>query len=419
MMIIISILTLITINIVTIIIFVGDFKSSFSSNTNSTKQNQNQRSTSSTSSSSSSSQPNANANGNNNIPENQNHPDNTNYRAIIEGYGESVKNFFSKILSRIILFFTQLSEQNKMIIGVVFLGILFYFLIHAGDTRGGGMWGSRVDRGRGRGRGDRSNVGEAYNHGSDSSFDQVRAEREREGLFDNKNNQDFHDNDSRKKRTSKASSKEKEERGAEAEAEAAAGIHGYSTRANTKRKKEYNEKFPSPSPFSSPSPYSTPSYSSSPSSYSTPPHSSPSSFDSPTPTPIRSNNYDDTYRNEANREIPQYNDKGNYGNNRYQNHNYDDSSFFGNFGYIFDTAYGLSWPLWTAILAGAYKIPPYFPDQLGPHYARPFFGMTMANFTMYLQMFSNQMRGRGRERGVGAGFGGLGGIANMFNRRRY
>ena len=410
-MIIITILILLTIIIVIINIFVGDFKSSFSSNTNSTKQNQNQKSTSSSTSSSSSSSSQSNANGNNNIPENQNQPDNTNYRAIIESYSESVKKFFSKLLSRMILFFTQLSEQNKMIIGVVFLGILFYFLIHAGDTRGGGMWGSRVDRGRGRGggRGGRSDVGEAYHHGSDSSFDlpgrterekEREREREREGIFENKNNQDFHDNENRKKRTCKTSSKgnEKDERGAEAEAEAAAGIHSYSTRANTKRKKEYNEKFSSPSP------------------YSTPPHSSPSSFDSSTSTPIRSNSFDDTYHNDANREIPQYHGNGNH---RYQHQNYDDSSFFGNFGYIFDTTYGLSWPLWTAILAGAYKIPPYFPDQLGPHYARPFFGMNMANFTMYLQMFSNQMRGRGRERGVGARFGGLGGIANMFNRRRY
>ena len=346
---------------------IGDFKSSFRSSTKSSTPKTNQKSSSSSSSSSSQS------NGNNNSYENQNPLNSTNYRAIFESYGESAKMFFSKTLSRIILFFTQLSEQNKMVLGVALLGILFYFLIHAGDNGGGGMFGSRVDRGRGRG--ERSKVGEAYHSGFDSSLDsdsRTEKEREREGALNSKNKQESYGN--RKTRSA-----------ADKEAEAAAGIHSYSTRANTKRKKEYDEKFPSPSPFASP-------------------------FTSP--SPIRSSDYDDTNRYDNNREIPQYYD---HGNQHYEHHNYDDSSFFGNFGYIFDTTYGLSWPLWTAILAGAYKLPPYFPDQLGPQYARPFFGMNMVNFTMFLNMFSNSMRGRGR----GGGFGGFGGIANMFNRRRY
>lgn len=324
----------------------GDFKSNFRSN----------------SSSSSSSRSNGNNNNNNNAQQNQ-HPSNyDNFKAILQAYGKSAKLFFSKILSRIILFFTQLSEQNKMVIGVVFLGILFYFLVYAGENGGGGMWGSRVDRGRGRGRtGERSNIGEAYHTSSNPIFDN---DREREGVFNNKNNQASHSNGKTHR-----------------EEEAAAGIHGYSTRANAKRKKEYEDKFSSSSPPSASAPDS------------------------------HSYNYDDQNQYDNNREIPQYYD---HGNQHYDYHNYDDTGFFGNFGYIFDTTYGLSWPLWTAILAGAYKLPPYFPDQLGPQYARPFFGMNMVNFTMFLNMFSNSMRGRG-----GGGGGGLGGIANMFSRRRY
>jgi hypothetical protein len=324
----------------------GDFKSNFRSN----------------SSSSSSSRSNGNNNNNNNAQQNQ-HPSNyDNFKAILQAYGKSAKLFFSKILSRIILFFTQLSEQNKMVIGVVFLGILFYFLVYAGENGGGGMWGSRVDRGRGRGRtGERSNIGEAYHTSSNPIFDN---DREREGVFNNKNNQASHSNGKTHR-----------------EEEAAAGIHGYSTRANAKRKKEYEDKFSSSSPPSASAPDS------------------------------HSYNYDDQNQYDNNREIPQYYD---HGNQHYDYHNYDDTGFFGNFGYIFDTTYGLSWPLWTAILAGAYKLPPYFPDQLGPQYARPFFGMNMVNFTMFLNMFSNSMRGRGR-----GGGGGLGGIANMFSRRRY
>ena len=333
---------------------IGDYKSNYRSN----------------SSSSSSSRSNGNSN-NNNAQQNQNPSNYANFKATLQAYGKSAKLFFSKILSRIILFFTQLSEQNKMVIGVVFLGILFYFLVYAGENGGGGMWGSRVDRGRGRGRtGERSNIGEAYHTSSNPIFD---SEREREGVFNNKNNKASHSNGN-----SDGNGKTHREE------EAAAGIHGYSTRANAKRKKAYEDKNPSSPSSSSPSASTQDSH---------------------------SYNYDDQNQYDNNREIPQYYD---HGNQHYDYHNYDDGGFFGNFGYVFDTTYGLSWPLWTAILAGAYKLPPYFPDQLGPQYARPFFGMNMVNFTMFLNMLSNSMRGRGR-----GGGGGLGGIANMFTRRRY
>lgn len=350
----------------------GDYKSNFRSNTNPSKP----KPTTSSSGASSSSQSNGNNNNNDNsnAQQNQNPSSYANFKTILQTYGKSAKLFSSKILSRIILFFSQLSEQNKMLIGVAFLGILFYFLIYAGENGGGGMWGSRVDRGRGRGRaGERSNIGEAYHTSSNPIFDsEARTERESEGVFNNKNNPASYSN-------GKSNGNGKTHR----DAEAAAGIHGYSTRANAKRKKEYDDKYASSSPPSA----------------------------SASPQDSHSYNYDDQNQYDNNREIPQYYD---HGNQHHDYHNYGDTGFFGNFGYIFDTTYGLSWPLWAAILAGAYKLPPYFPDQLGPQYARPFFGMNMVNFAMFLNMFSNSMRGRGR-----GGGGGLGGIANMFTRRRY
>lgn len=104
------------------------------------------------------------------------------------------------------------------------------------------------------------------------------------------------------------------------------------------------------------------------------------------------------------------------GNGRNRNGNYENRRNHGrNSNYGYETSYGLSWPLWTAIIAGAYKLPPYFPDILGAQYARPFFGMNVSSFIMLLNMFNSSIRGRGR----GSRGGGFGSVAGLFGRRRY
>lgn len=58
---------------------------------------------------------------------------------------------------------------------------------------------------------------------------------------------------------------------------------------------------------------------------------------------------------------------------------------------------GLSWTMWGAIMLAAYKLPPMFPDMLGP-YAQPFFGMSWTTFMWLLNMLSrngSMMGGRG------------------------
>jgi tetratricopeptide (TPR) repeat protein len=73
---------------------------------------------------------------------------------------------------------------------------------------------------------------------------------------------------------------------------------------------------------------------------------------------------------------------------------------------------GMSWTTWAMIMAAAYFVPPRLQDQLGPMYARPFFGMNWTTFVWLLNMLSrNGNFGGGFGRPMyGGGFGG---------RRRY
>ena len=68
---------------------------------------------------------------------------------------------------------------------------------------------------------------------------------------------------------------------------------------------------------------------------------------------------------------------------------------------------GLSWTMWGAIMLAAYKLPPMFEEQLGPQYARPFFGMSWTTFMWLLNMVT-------RNSGHLGGFG-----RPMYGRRRY
>ena len=47
---------------------------------------------------------------------------------------ESMKRFFSKIFSNILYFVSQISEKQKIILGIVFLGLIFYFLSYSGQN---------------------------------------------------------------------------------------------------------------------------------------------------------------------------------------------------------------------------------------------------------------------------------------------
>lgn len=213
----------------------------------------------------------------------------------LNNFLNGLKQLFSKVIAQVILFYTQLTDQQKTYIGVALLGVLFYFLFFAGSASGGGFLGGLGGRNRFSGR--------PYN-----------------------------------------------------------GMPGSEARTNTFRTasrgaKSYNDEYP---------------------------------------------RYDET---DSNRYDNRESDRVHRSGNRY-NENYDR----GRQNYGSDTSYGLSWPLWGAIIAGAYKLPPYFQAQLGPEYARPFFGMTFMSFTMLLNMLTNSMRGRGR---------GMGLFGSAFNRRRF
>lgn len=93
---------------------------------------------------------------------------------------------------------------------------------------------------------------------------------------------------------------------------------------------------------------------------------------------------------------------------------YGDSYYHGSYyqSYGYGGARGLSWTTWGVVMLAAYKLPPMFPDLLGPQYARPFFGMSWTTFMWLLNMVTQQ---RG-----GFGFGGMGGRPmHHFGRRRY
>ena len=47
---------------------------------------------------------------------------------------ESIKLFFAKIFTNILLFLSQISEQQKMILGILFLSLIFYFLSYSGQN---------------------------------------------------------------------------------------------------------------------------------------------------------------------------------------------------------------------------------------------------------------------------------------------
>lgn len=95
---------------------------------------------------------------------------------------------------------------------------------------------------------------------------------------------------------------------------------------------------------------------------------------------------------------------------------YYDSSYHygGNYSYGGGGG-GMSWMTWGLIMFCAYQLPPMFPDQLGPQYARPFFGMNWTTFMWLLNMFSRN----GGMNGFGGTFGGFGGRPMFGGRRRY
>ena len=121
----------------------------------------------------------------------------------------------------------------------------------------------------------------------------------------------------------------------------------------------------------------------------------------------------DSYRTETTGRKRNYNDDASFsnpinnGNRNYGFQNNYHSNYESHGSYGFD---GMSWMVWGGILGGAYFLPPYFPDLLGHEYSKPFFGMSMFTFSMILNMFSNSMRGSR---------GGMRGMGNVFNRRRY
>jgi hypothetical protein len=201
-----------------------------------------------------------------------------------------MKEYFSKAVAQVVLFCTQLTDQQKTYIVVALLGVLFYFLFYAGDTSRGGFSGRFGGR----------------NRYSSRPYDMNRPDTR--------------------------------------------------TYTDTRGSKQYNDEYPR--------------------------------YDE-----TDSSRYNDCGSDRVHRSGSRYN-----GNQDHRGQNYG-----------FDTSYGLSWPVWGAIIACAYKLPPYFEAQLGPEYGRPFFGMTLMSFTMLLNMLSNSMRGR-RE--------GSGLFRGVFNRRR-
>lgn len=204
-----------------------------------------------------------------------------------------MKQYFSKAIAQIVLFYTQMTDQQKIYVVIALLGVLFYFLFNAGNTSRGGSVGG---------------------FGGRNGFSSQPYDMNRPDAYTN------------------------------------------TPRTDARGSKNYNDQYPR---------------------YDETDHS----------------RYDDRGSDRAHRSGNRYN-----GNQNYRSQNYG-----------FDTSYGLSWPLWGAIIAGAYKLPPYFEAQLGPEYARPFFGMTFMSFTMLLNMLSNSMRGRR---------GGSGLFGSAFNRRR-
>ncbi len=98
--------------------------------------------------------------------------------------------------------------------------------------------------------------------------------------------------------------------------------------------------------------------------------------------------------------------------NGYDSGGYDSGSGYGS-GYGYSSGYGggMSWTMWGAIMFGAYKVPPMFPDVFGD-YAKPFFGMNWTTFMWLLNMVTQNRRGMGGGMGFNRGFGGMG-------RRRY
>lgn len=84
---------------------------------------------------------------------------------------------------------------------------------------------------------------------------------------------------------------------------------------------------------------------------------------------------------------------------------YDDYGYHGGYGGGYGSySRGLSWPVWIAIMGGAYYVPPMFPQVFG-QYAAPFFGMSWTTFMWLLRMVTSGGGG-----GLGSfGLGGLGG----------
>lgn len=69
--------------------------------------------------------------------------------------------------------------------------------------------------------------------------------------------------------------------------------------------------------------------------------------------------------------------------------------------------YGLSWPMWFAVMGFAYVVPPKFPGIFGD-YARPWFGLSFTSFMWILNMLTQGQR-----------FGGGGGLFGGRRGRRY
>ena len=93
----------------------------------------------------------------------------------------------------------------------------------------------------------------------------------------------------------------------------------------------------------------------------------------------------------------------------YSDYDYSQTHYGGYGGY----STGMSWTTWAAVMYGAWKLPPHFEAQLGPQYARPFFGMSWTTFMWLLNMFNNNFL-KGRGGGFGGGYGGYGGRRRGF-----
>eukprot|EP01040_Poterioochromonas_malhamensis_P001730 gene1730-1836_t len=77
---------------------------------------------------------------------------------------------------------------------------------------------------------------------------------------------------------------------------------------------------------------------------------------------------------------------------QYRGRSYD---YYGDYSSGYGYSRGLSWSAWIAIIAGAYYIPPMFPQVLGEQFARPFFGLNFTTFLWLVQLFANSNRGGG------------------------